>query len=84
MTSTKHIDVEDPFKEFKIDSHDVLEGLKRSVCPQCKASRMYFCYTCYKYVEGVKENQLPHVKVGIIFKKCFLCFLILLKQLHNI
>jgi len=24
---------------------------------------MYFCYTCYKYVEDLNEDTLPKVKV---------------------
>ena len=60
---TKKI-ISNPFDEFKIASHAPLEGLRRSVCPRCKASRMYFCYSCFCYVEGVDQSLLPKVKVN--------------------
>ena len=54
------------FNGMKISSYDGLIGLKRSKCPSCSASRMYFCYKCYKYVEGVDINLFPKVKVSSI------------------
>ena len=60
------VDFVDPFKNLKISSHEPLFGLKRSKCPQCKASRMYFCYTCYKYVEGVDVCKFPKINVSNI------------------
>ncbi|XP_076809618.1 tRNA-uridine aminocarboxypropyltransferase 1-like [Clavelina lepadiformis] len=53
----------DVFKDFHISSHAPLNGLKRSKCPTCKASRMYFCYTCYKYVENINIKDLPTIKL---------------------
>ena len=60
----------DPFQDFEIASLKPLEGLKRSLCPQCKASRMYFCYTCYKYVDGVDALIFPRVKVSLFHNFC--------------
>ena len=71
---------EDPFEEFEIASFEPLEGLKRSTCPKCKCSRMYFCYTCYKYVVGIDESLLPRIKVSVKFDTVpeftvnFICF----------
>ncbi|XP_078481365.1 tRNA-uridine aminocarboxypropyltransferase 1 [Ciona intestinalis] len=56
----------DPFKEMKITSHKFLEDLKRSKCPKCRSSRMYFCYKCYEYVEDLDAQQLPHVELPIM------------------
>nr|CAB3240076.1 DTW domain-containing protein 1 [Phallusia mammillata] len=54
-----------PFDNFKISGFQPLQDLKRSPCPKCKASRMYFCYTCYKYVEDIDQSKLPKIKLPI-------------------
>ncbi|XP_041465763.1 tRNA-uridine aminocarboxypropyltransferase 1-like [Lytechinus variegatus] len=66
----KPADGSNPFEGMKIASHDVLADLKqRSKCSLCKASRKYFCYTCYVPVPALKDKipfvNLP-VKVDII------------------
>jgi len=55
----------DPFKGMIISSHAPLEGLKRSKCPGCQASRMYFCYKCYLYVETLDVSKIPKVKLPL-------------------
>jgi len=55
----------DPFTGMNISSHDPLEGLCRSKCPGCQASRMYFCYKCYLFVETLDESKMPKVKLPI-------------------
>ena len=69
----------DPFKGMSISSHAPLEGLKRSKCPGCQASRMYFCYKCYLYVETLDVSKIPKVKVSLCFFK-YRCFILNCKR----
>ena len=62
---------QDPFFGMKISPLEPLEGLRRSKCPKCQASRKYFCYTCYCFMEeGVPEGAFPAttlpIKIDII------------------
>ena len=72
----------DPFKDMNISSHVPLEGLKRSKCPGCQASRMYFCYKCYLYVDTLDASKIPKVKVSSCF--FIFCFDVLYKVVNKI
>ncbi|XP_068715956.1 tRNA-uridine aminocarboxypropyltransferase 1-like [Montipora capricornis] len=56
--------LDSPFSNLKIASHEVLRGLERRPCPNCRASRKYYCYECYVTV-GVERNLIPTVKLPI-------------------
>ncbi|XP_067014530.1 tRNA-uridine aminocarboxypropyltransferase 1 [Anabrus simplex] len=57
--------VEDPFKDLKIADTAILDDIdQRSLCPKCKKSRKYFCYTCYVPVEAL-EGRVPVVKLPL-------------------
>ena len=52
-----------PFPDLKVDSFDFLDELHgRSVCPNCKKSRKYYCYNCYVPVEGL-QDRVPKIQV---------------------
>lgn len=53
-----------PFSNFRIASHEVLRGLERGPCPNCHASRKYYCYVCYMTV-GIDRSLIPTVKLPI-------------------
>ncbi|XP_071942586.1 tRNA-uridine aminocarboxypropyltransferase 1-like [Antedon mediterranea] len=52
-------------KNLKLASHSILESMNgRSPCPNCKASRKFYCYTCYVPVEELKD-KVPQVKLPL-------------------
>ncbi|XP_067020949.1 tRNA-uridine aminocarboxypropyltransferase 1-like isoform X3 [Acropora muricata] len=53
-----------PFSNLKIASHEFLRGLERQPCPNCCASRKYYCYVCYITV-GVNRSLIPTIKLPI-------------------
>lgn len=56
---------ENPFQGMKIKDWSILENIEgRAVCPNCKKSRKYFCYSCYVPVPGLEEH-VPKVKLPI-------------------
>nr|CAD7402899.1 unnamed protein product [Timema poppensis] len=56
---------DEPFKNLKIDDWAILNDIdQRSLCPVCKKSRKYFCYTCYVPVNELR-GRIPNVKVVI-------------------
>lgn len=59
----------DPFIDMKISQTEVLDSLQRTKCPLCQASRKYFCYTCYCYMEapdGTFPTTALPIKIDII------------------
>ena len=42
---------------------------ERAVCPKCKSSRKYFCYTCFIPV-GISESSLPTVELPLQVDMC--------------
>ena len=60
-----------PLDKLNIDDVSPLYAIgDRAVCPQCSASRKYFCYTCYvplRETQGIipKVEELP-VRVDVI------------------
>lgn len=57
-----------PFEGLKIsEKWKLLSDVdERSVCPKCKKSRKYFCYTCYLPVIEI-QGIVPNVKVIVPF-----------------
>nr|CAD7401551.1 unnamed protein product [Timema cristinae] len=65
MMNPKHnlLNDDEPFKNLKIDDWAILNDIdQRSLCPVCKKSRKYFCYTCYVPVNELR-GRIPNVKV---------------------
>ncbi|XP_022110278.1 DTW domain-containing protein 1-like [Acanthaster planci] len=64
---------DNPFEGLKIDSHDPLrKATKRTPCPECSASRKYFCYKCYipmPEIAGKFQTVKLPLKVDIIKHK---------------
>ncbi|XP_069480882.1 tRNA-uridine aminocarboxypropyltransferase 1 isoform X5 [Ambystoma mexicanum] len=61
---------EDPLQNLQLASQDVLEKAQqggRSKCPKCSGSRMFYCYTCYVPVEAVPIDEIPRVKIVLVF-----------------
>ncbi|XP_054989887.1 tRNA-uridine aminocarboxypropyltransferase 1 isoform X2 [Sorex araneus] len=64
------IAVEDPLQNLCLASQEVLQKAQqsgRSKCRKCGGSRMFYCYTCYVPVENVPMEQMPLVKVALVF-----------------
>ncbi|XP_062506717.1 tRNA-uridine aminocarboxypropyltransferase 1-like [Corticium candelabrum] len=53
-----------PFRRLKLASFAPLISAERAVCPKCKSSRKYFCYTCFIPV-GISESSLPTVELPL-------------------
>ena len=54
---------DDPFPEMKISDTTALDlADKREICSFCGRKRMYFCYSCIRYVNNLEE-AMPKVKV---------------------
>ncbi|NWU96644.1 DTWD1 protein, partial [Upupa epops] len=59
---------DNPLQQLQLASQEVLEKAKksgRSKCPQCKSSRMFYCYTCFVPVETVPTEEIPTVKLPL-------------------
>ncbi|KAM9311260.1 tRNA-uridine aminocarboxypropyltransferase 1 [Gastrophryne carolinensis] len=55
-------------ENLQVSSQEVLEVAQkkgRSICPKCKSSRMFYCYTCYVPVESVPVEDIPFVKLPV-------------------
>lgn len=51
-----------PFSNMVIsDTSQLAQVTNRSVCPQCKKSRKYYCYTCYVPLIETR-NIIPHIE----------------------
>ncbi|CAG4923511.1 unnamed protein product [Colias eurytheme] len=56
---------ENPFDGLKITNTEILSTLeRRSQCPRCGKSRMYFCYTCFVPISEL-ESKIPSCKLPI-------------------
>ncbi|XP_065833754.1 tRNA-uridine aminocarboxypropyltransferase 1-like isoform X1 [Oscarella lobularis] len=51
-----------PFHDFFIDSFAPLKRAARDLCPKCRSSRKFFCYTCLNLV-GLAPSTVPHVRL---------------------
>ncbi|XP_013848476.1 DTW domain-containing protein 1 isoform X2 [Sus scrofa] len=70
QSQTTSIAAEDPLQNLCLASQEVLQKAQqngRSKCLKCGGSRMFYCYTCYVPVENVPTEQIPHVKVALVF-----------------
>ncbi|VDM36564.1 unnamed protein product [Toxocara canis] len=50
--------------ELKLSSTSALNTLSKQVCPSCSRKRMFFCYDCRIYMQGVEELA-PHLNLPI-------------------
>nr|XP_036878061.1 tRNA-uridine aminocarboxypropyltransferase 1 isoform X2 [Manis javanica] len=70
QSQTTSIAAEDPLQNLRLASQEVLQKAQqngRSKCLKCGGSRMFYCYTCYVPVENVPIEQMPLVKVALVF-----------------
>ncbi|XP_003928915.1 tRNA-uridine aminocarboxypropyltransferase 1 [Saimiri boliviensis] len=68
QSQTTSIASEDPLKNLRLASQEVLQKAQqsgRSKCLKCGGSRMFYCYTCYVPVENVPIEQIPVVKLPL-------------------
>ncbi|KAL0601053.1 tRNA-uridine aminocarboxypropyltransferase 1 [Plecturocebus cupreus] len=68
QSQTTSIASEDPLKNLRLASQEVLQKAQqsgRSKCLKCGGSRMFYCYTCYVPVENVPIEQIPLVKLPL-------------------
>ncbi|XP_064401526.1 tRNA-uridine aminocarboxypropyltransferase 1-like isoform X2 [Halichondria panicea] len=55
-----------PFADLKISSWEPLKGVDgRAECPECKRSRKFFCYTCYRLVGLSDPAVIPRVRLPL-------------------
>ncbi|XP_062947813.1 tRNA-uridine aminocarboxypropyltransferase 1 isoform X4 [Cynocephalus volans] len=70
LSQTTFVSSEDLLRNLCLASQEVLRKAQqsgRSKCLKCGGSRMFYCYTCYVPVENVPIEQIPHVKVALVF-----------------
>ncbi|XP_020833934.1 tRNA-uridine aminocarboxypropyltransferase 1 isoform X2 [Phascolarctos cinereus] len=61
---------EEPLQNLCLASQEVLQKAQqsgRAKCLKCGGSRMFYCYTCYVPVETVPIEQIPVVKIVLVF-----------------